>query len=65
MKLLIELVQRKLIIRCTRGNSVNEYVGRENVASDVILPVWIKEFYPRGWVNTPTLATRGKLIVKK
>lgn len=43
------------VINRTGGNSVNEYVERENVASDVILPVWEKELYPRGWVSTPTL----------
>ena len=44
---------------------VNEYVGREDVASDVILPVWEKELYPRGWVSTPTLdELRAKELVK-
>jgi hypothetical protein len=53
------------VINRTGGNSVNEYAGRENVASDVILPVWEKELYPRGWVSTPTLdALRAKELVK-
>lgn len=53
------------VINRTGGNSVNEYVGREDVASDVILPVWEKELYPRGWVSTPTLdELRAKELVK-
>lgn len=53
------------VINRTGGNSVNEYVGRENVASDVILPIWEKELYPRGWVSTPTLdELRAKELVK-
>lgn len=53
------------VINRTGGNSVNEYVGRENLASDVILPVWEKELYPRGWVSTPALEElRTKELVK-
>lgn len=53
------------VINRTGGNSVNEYVGREDVASDVILPVWEKELYPRGWVSSPTLEElRAKELVK-
>lgn len=53
------------VINRTGGNSVNEYVGREKVASDVILPVWEKELYPRGWVSTPVLdELRTKELVK-
>lgn len=53
------------VINRTGGNSVVEYVGRENVASDVILPVWEKELFTRGWVTTPTLdELRAKELVK-
>lgn len=53
------------VINRTGGNSVNEYVGRENVASDVILPIWEKELYPRKWVSTSTLdELRAKELVK-
>lgn len=53
------------VINKTGGNSVNEYVGRENVAPEVILPVWENELYPRGWVSTPTLdELRTKELVK-
>lgn len=53
------------VINRTGGNSVNEYVGRENVASDVILPVWENELYPRGWVTIPTIdELRTKELVK-
>lgn len=53
------------VINRTGGNSVNEYVGRENVATDVILPVWEKELYPREWVSTPTLdELRTQALVK-
>lgn len=43
------------VINRTGGNSVNEYKERENVASDVILPLWENELYSRGWVNNKTL----------
>lgn len=53
------------VINRTGGNSVNEYAGREDVVSDVILPVWEKELYPRGWVSTSTLEElRTKALVK-
>lgn len=53
------------VINRTGGNSINEYVGRENIVSDVILPLWEKELYPRGWVTTPTLdELRTKELVK-
>lgn len=40
-------------------------VERENVASDVILSVWERELYPRGWVTTFTLdELRTKELVK-
>ena len=53
------------VINRTGGNSVNEYVGRENVASDVILPLWEKELWPRGWVSSSTLEElRTKELVK-
>lgn len=53
------------VINRTGGNSVNEYTDRENVASDVILPVWERELYPRRWVNTPTLdGLRAQELVK-
>lgn len=53
------------VINRTGGNSVNEYKEREDVASDVILPVWEKELFPRGWVSTPTLdELRTKELVK-
>lgn len=55
----------KDIVNRTGGNSVNEYVGRAEVASEVILPVWEKELYPRGWVKAPTLdELRAKELVK-
>lgn len=43
------------VINKTGGNRVNDYADRENVASDVILPVWKEELYKRGWVSTPSL----------
>ncbi len=53
------------VINRTGGNSVNEYAGREKVASDVILPLWEKELHRRGWVSTPTLnELRTKELVK-
>ncbi|OXZ32485.1 DUF2075 domain-containing protein [Finegoldia magna] len=53
------------VINRTGGNSVNEYKGRENLTSNVIIPVWENELYPRGWVSTPTLdELRAKELVK-
>lgn len=53
------------VINRTGGNSVNGYVDRENVATDVILPLWEKELYPKGWVSTPTLdELKTKALVK-
>lgn len=53
------------VINRTGGNSVNEYADREKVASEVILPVWEKVLYKRGWVSTPTLnGLRMKELVK-
>ncbi len=43
------------ILNRTGGNSVNEYADRENVASEVILPLWEKVLYPNKWVVTETL----------
>lgn len=55
----------KNVINRTGGNSVNEYMGREKVASEVILPIWEKELYPRKWVQTKTLEEiRNKELVK-
>lgn len=39
----------------TSGNSVNEYAGRERIASDVILPFWEHVLYKSGWVTTSSL----------
>lgn len=43
------------VINRTSGNRVNEYAGREEVISDVILPLWEKVLYPKGWVVTETI----------
>ena len=52
------------VINRTGANSANEYIEKENVASNVILPVWEKELYQRGWVSTPTLdELRAKELV--
>ncbi len=56
---------RDEVINRTGGNSVNEYAGREDVASDVILPLWETVLYPKGWVATQTLdELRTKALVK-
>lgn len=53
------------VINRTGGNSVNEYVGRENIASEVILPLWEKVIYPKGWVSTETIeGLRTRELVK-
>lgn len=53
------------VINRTGGNSVNEYVDREKVASEVILPLWQRELYPRRWVATATLdELRTRELVK-
>ena len=43
------------VINRTSGNGVNEYIGREKIISEVIIPVWEKELYPRGWVSNSKL----------
>ena len=53
------------MINRTGGNSVNEYVGREKVASEVILPLWENVLFPKGWVMTATLdELRTRELVK-
>ncbi|MFP9128557.1 DNA/RNA helicase domain-containing protein [Niallia sp. BSM11] len=53
------------IINRTNGNSVNDYRERESVATEVILPFWEKELYPKGWVSTPTIEKiRNEALVK-
>lgn len=53
------------VVNQTGGNSVNEYFGRENVASQVILPLWETILYPNGWVSTSTLdELRTRALVK-
>lgn len=53
------------VINRTCGNSVNEYEGRENVASEVILPLWENVLYPKKWVTTKTLdELRTRALVK-
>lgn len=39
----------------TGGNSINDYRDRENVATDVVLPLWEDYLFPNGWVTIPTL----------
>lgn len=54
----------KEVINLTGGNSVNEYMEREKVASDVILPLWEQVLYPE-WVNTNTIEElRSQELVK-
>lgn len=53
------------IINKTRGNSVNHYVDREKIASEVILPLWERVLYSKKWVNTETIDNlRTKELVK-
>ena len=53
------------VINRTGGNSVNDYKDKEKVASEVILPLWENELYPKGWVTTPTLdELRTRALVK-
>ena len=48
---------RDEVINRTGGNSVNEYAGREKVASEVILPLWEEVLFPKGWVITKNWMT--------
>ena len=53
------------IINKNGGNRVSEYLGRENISTDVILPFWENVLYPNGWVETPTLEElRTRALVK-
>ena len=57
--------EREAVINRTGGNSVNDYAGREAVATEVILPLWEDVLYKRGWVHTPSLEElRTKALVK-
>lgn len=63
-KNMVEFDQDEVINR-TGGNSVNEYLGREDVASQVILPLWEDVLFPKGWVTTSTLdELRTRELVK-
>ena len=49
----------------TNGNGITEYLGREAVATEVILPYWEEVLYPLGYVQTPTLEElRTRALVK-
>ena len=49
----------------TNGNGITEYLGREAVATEVILPYWEEVLYPLGYVKTPTLdELRTRALVK-
>lgn len=53
------------VINKTAGNSVNYYTNKEKVATEVILPVWQNELYPRKWVSSPTIdKIRASVLVK-
>lgn len=53
------------IINGNGGNSVNEYKDRGEVATKVIIPLWEKVLYPKGWVKTQTLEkVRTKELVR-
>lgn len=53
------------IINRTAGNSVNNYAEKEKVATEVILPVWQNELYPKKWVATQTIdQIRTEVLVK-
>ena len=55
----------KNVINRTAGNTVNDYKERDIIAFDVIIPLWEKEFFPRGWVKTPTMEElRTKALVR-
>lgn len=63
-KQLIQFDKDELINR-TNGNGVADYRGREKVATEVILPFWEKELYPKKWVKTETLQKlRADALVK-
>ncbi len=56
---------RDEVINKTGGNSVGDYAAKEKVATEIILPVWERELYPKGWVSMPTLeGLRAKALVK-
>lgn len=60
----VEFNQDEVINR-TGGNSVNEYFGREDIASHIILPLWETTLFPNGWVTTSTLdEIRTRELVK-
>lgn len=63
-KCLVEFDNDEVINR-TGGNSVNEYIDRDKVSSEIILPLWENVLYKKKWVTTKTLdELRTKALVK-
>lgn len=52
------------VINLTNGNAVIDYIEKEKVETEVILPFWENELYPL-WVNTPTIdKLKSNVLVK-
>lgn len=43
------------LLNANGGNHVNDYKERGKVAQEVVLALWEKELYPKGWVRNPSL----------
>lgn len=65
LKTMVDFNHSDVVLNRTRGNNVNDYIGREKVSSEIILPLWENIFYEKGWVENKTIdELRTKELVK-
>lgn len=65
LKTVVDFNHDEVLINRTSGNHVNDYIGREKVDSEIILPLWENVFYEKGWVENKTIdELRMKELVK-
>ena len=48
LKTVVDFNHDEVLINRTSGNHVNDYIGREKVDSEIILPLWENDFYEKG-----------------
>lgn len=52
------------IINKTKGNSTNDYMDRDKITTDIVLPFWEKVLYPK-WVNNKSIEQlRNAALIK-
>ncbi|WZU00791.1 hypothetical protein MGH68_14880 [Erysipelothrix sp. D19-032] len=53
------------VLNLTRGNSVNDYIEKEEVSTEIIYPLWKNVLYKKGWVYTESLDfLKNDILVK-